>query len=87
MKSRLVVLLLVVVMTSGCALRSRQMRQWEGAHISAVIQGWGPYDRTSPDGQGGLIYTFYEPRNGRDAERHFYVNEEGIVYSWRWEGI
>ena len=40
----------------------------------------------APNSYGGYRYT--APRqNGYNKSRMFYVNNRGIVYSWRWRGL
>ena len=77
------------------------MNSWTGYHISAVIQKWGPETKITGDGKGGNIYTWektwqtnayydynkvYQPPQNRYCNKNFYVNKEGIVYAWRYDG-
>ena len=77
------------------------MNAWKGRNISEVIQSWGPETRTSSDGKGGVIYTWittwstiayvdtggtYQPPRNLSCRQSFYVNRNGIIYSWQWEG-
>lgn len=82
---------------SACASSSSQqisagLQGWIGHHQSELIVSWGPPHETSTDGMGGtvLIYRFWKPRVGRfegwNRVRMFYVNPEGTIYRWRWEG-
>ena len=84
---------MAAVLASGCAIKGRRakisnaMDSWKGSHVSKVIEKWGPYDRVTSDGKGGSVYSYYFDRKTAltgtpyVAERHFYVNDEGIVYS------
>jgi len=36
---------------------------------------------------GGLHYPTGKRQSGYAAKRVFYVNEKGIVYGWKWEGL
>ena len=63
------------------------MDSWIGNTGHSVIMKWGPPARTSPDGNGGEIY-IYETQTVlyntlRFNHKMFYVNKEGIIYSWR----
>lgn len=48
--------------------------------------GWQIPGRAWADRFGNVYYT--DPQNlSYVAERMFYVNEKGIIYSWRWRGL
>jgi len=80
-------------------LIEKTLNSWVGAHISQLIAHWGPENRTSSDGNGGTIYTWermymqesayynsygvYQPPVNRYVVDSFYVNANGIIYSWR----
>ena len=79
---------------------SDAMDSWKGSHQSELIaSSWGPPARTTPDGKGGtvLIYEKYQTVHTGDSRyshykkiihvgtRMFYVNKDGIIYSWRWK--
>lgn len=52
------VIFVVLIFTTGCAYKNRMeiMNSWMGAHISTVIQSWGPPTQITSDGAGGYIY-------------------------------
>lgn len=37
-------------------------------------------------GAGGVVFYTAPQSTQRTATRMFYVNGEGVIYSWRWEG-
>ena len=42
--------------------------------------------RATRNYDGSISYT--APTNvGNTAARHFYANSQGIIYSWRWQGL
>lgn len=51
---------LVALLSGGCASTSKTMQSWMGIHQSNLILQWGPPTRSAPDGAGGtiLIYEF-----------------------------
>jgi hypothetical protein len=74
------------------------MKSWVGRTANDLILELGPPTRTTSDGKGGqvLIYggeqVIRTNRNGavystRESVREYYVNEDGIIYSWRWQGL
>jgi hypothetical protein len=43
--------------------------------------------RASPGvGAGGVVFYTAPQSTQRTATRMFYVNSEGVIYSWRWQG-
>jgi|NGEPerStandDraft_6_1074524.scaffolds.fasta_scaffold62433_2 hypothetical protein len=84
----------------GCASLnpSTAMQQWNGRTSQQLILQWGPPMRSTTDGAGGevLVYEYWRPRQfvpyvgwigGYSASRMFYVNSDGVIYNWRWQGI
>jgi len=80
---------------------TKTMESWNGSHISKLISSWGPETKVSADGKGGKVYTWdrrwatnafydqngvYQPPRERNCTKSFYVNEKGIIYSYRWQG-
>jgi hypothetical protein len=55
---RVIMLFLCTILLTSCATNKKVMNSWMGAHISNVIQSWGPATRTSSDGKDGTIYTW-----------------------------
>jgi hypothetical protein len=103
----LLLLVLSLTTTVGCASVNSQMQSWVGHHQAELIASWGPPARTAADGNGGTILIYYQYRdfgqtrgkvysdgsytapreNGYVAQRMFYVNPDGVIYSWRWQGL
>ena len=85
--NKVALILCCVFLLYSCATQkkySAMMDTWKGEPISEIIlhQGWGPATKTTPDGQGGTVYTWIEGV----CTSHFYVNSDGIIYFWRWDG-
>ncbi len=80
------------VSLTSCASINNEMQSWVGHHKHELIVAWGPPHSERQDGAGGevLIYQYQHSLNGKDyywATRMFYVNADGIIYRWRWEGL
>lgn len=94
---RLACLALLIALT-GCASINKDMQAWNGRTSQQLILQWGPPARSTTDGAGGevLVYERWVPRTfvpylgwigGYTATRMFYVNPEGVIYNWRWQGL
>lgn len=59
------------------------MQSWVGERESKLIAEWGPPPAVRDDGQGGRVLVY---GNFNGAYRMFYVNSNGVIYSWRWQG-
>src|SRR5262245_52742515 len=66
MKRLVVVLLLIVATSAGCASRQfgRMMRAWNGQAERQLVTEWGPPAFKYADGQGGQVYV-YIPASSR----------------------
>jgi hypothetical protein len=72
------------------------MDSWMNGTKVALIQNWGPPTRVTDDGQGGEILVYdranYIPNYYTGSHititrsRSFYVNKDGIIYSWFCDG-
>jgi hypothetical protein len=93
----LVAILLPVLTGCGAVLDARMSktcRAWEGHHKSEIIDAWGPPTRTTDDGKGNEILTWHFDKGSFHAcdyvdvamyeQYHFWVNEDGRIYRWRW---
>lgn len=93
------VCLMVVLAAGGCVSVRKSMDAWVGHHESELILAWGPPAERDPDGMGGHVLVYRAYRNFQAfcpscpnvhnyvATKMFYVNREGIIYSWRIEGL
>jgi hypothetical protein len=72
---------------AGCsfATTSDAMQSWVGNTQHDLILKWGPPTRTASDGAGGVVFYTAPQSTQRTATRMFYVNREGVIYSWRWQ--
>lgn len=93
-------LVLVALSLPACSslTPSATMQSYMGHTAQEVILKWGPPARTITDGADGqvLVFEYWVPRSfvpyvgwigGYTATRSFYVNGQGIVYNWRWQGL
>jgi hypothetical protein len=89
---KLLMVLLVVAILGGCSGISGRMANQVGKPISEIIDTWGPASQVTPDGRGGLVYTWMQwvPTgygNGYWKSRSFYADQNGIIYRWHWKGL
>lgn len=83
----------VAILLTGCV--SNEMRSWVGRPQSELIAQWGAPQRKSDDGLGGYVLTYErfirggpgEVPGGHYRTREFYVDQHGIIYRWRWQGL
>jgi len=92
MKKLLLLVMVIGLVVGGCAGISNNMQRQVGTHISTIIQQHGPAQSVTPDGIGGLCYTWrnWIPTgygNGYWRSRTFYADKEGIIYRWYWKGL
>jgi hypothetical protein len=63
-KTALVCLVLVAVVSFGCAGRINTMMQsWEGHSFPELISRWGPPQQVFSDGQGGQVLVYTQVRS------------------------
>ena len=95
---RATIALVLFFALTGCGSINATMQSWQGKPAHNLIMKWGPPTRTITDGAGGqvLTYDYWVPRTfipylgwigGYTATRSFYVNAEGVIYNWRWQGL
>lgn len=98
---RTAVVALLVLLLAGCASTTNKlMVSWVGHTAAELVQSWGAPASVVPDGKGGQVYVWrwyvdlgtnynygYAHSNGWWRVREFYVNPEGVIYSWRWRGL
>jgi hypothetical protein len=89
--------LIVALFFAGCHAERDMMNSWNNAPIQRVILKWGPPITVVSDGSiNGKIYIWQylrylgadpqgKPTNPYYHLREFYVNGNGVVYSWRTE--
>ena len=111
-KTFLIISLILLTSTIGCASRVNQlMDSWVGSHKADLIRSWGPPQQIHSDGAEGeiLVYGGYvnlgqtpgkvtydylgnpqytaPTQQGYQKTRMFYVNKDGLIYHWRWQGL
>ena len=102
-----VILIVCVIFLSNCSAvkfetsTNKDINAFHGQPISTALAKWGPADRTSDDGKGGLIYTW--DRTGATTTsysnidhskttftyhctRNLFVDQNGIIYHGIFEG-
>lgn len=74
MKRKLLLLLIIAVLFSGCFAINKVMKSWMGYHYGQLIAKWGPPQQVFDDGYGGriLIYT---------AQREFVAPGRSTTYT------
>jgi hypothetical protein len=82
------VILLILVLTLGCASITKLMQDGIGLPISTIIDHMGPPSRVTPDGKGGSVYIWEQwvPTgwfNGYLRSNTFWADSNGIIYKWR----
>ena len=61
---------------------SNSMDSWIGSTQKDLFNKFGPPDSKDSDGQSGQYY-LYKKRHSLKEE--FYLNSNGIIYSWQWQ--
>ena len=56
------ILVLVLLLFTGCASINKTMQSWMGHHQSDLIASWGPPQQIMDDGQGGKIFIYFSTR-------------------------
>ncbi len=82
------VILLLLVISSGCSAMNELTRDGIGQPISTIVGYLGPPTRVIPDGKAGSIYIWEQrvPTGWYNSELRtntFFVDSNGIIYKWR----
>lgn len=65
---KLIVILVVALLVSGCATRAgfkKMADSWLGAHVDTLVSSWGPPHRSYPLSDGGQVLEYTSQRNIR----------------------
>lgn len=84
-KQNISVVFVALIFTAGCAYTNRTaaMNSWMGAHISTVIQSWGPPTQITSDGAGGRIYIWRPTPMVLPPLSPYATANEQNQYAWR----